>query len=385
MQTIHEINSIEDIQMLVTSGFREWERYGAVNVSYHDGLVLFDYKAEAQYINRWNFFERVSRGLLIDEKTGEVVARPFDKFFNWGENGRTTSAPLVEVLEKCDGSLGILYRRNGEYRVSTRGSLVSKQALWASRFLNENYDLSGLPENLTLLFEIIYPENRIVVDYQGREDLVLLGVRDRFTGDDYPFAKVREIAERYGFSTPNVFEFERLADVLEAAKYLKGTEAEGWVCRFADGQRFKVKGEDYVNIHRIVWGFTIKHMVEAVYTFDTNRVLSSVPKDFADLYRSWRDEIESTIKKKQAWVEQEVSKLPEFASESERALWLQEKYPHDFDLFFDHLRGKDYVHKILARAYGKKLVHLIPQRQAKLDLIRQVIGVLSGILKMRGA
>ena len=135
MQTIHEINSIEDIQMLVTSGFREWERYGAVNVSYHDGLVLFDYKAEAQYINRWNFFERVSRGLLIDEKTGEVVARPFDKFFNWGENGRTTSAPLVEVLGNVteawafciDAMASIVFPvRQPGFKTSTMGIPVSE-------------------------------------------------------------------------------------------------------------------------------------------------------------------------------------------------------------------------------------------------------------------
>ena len=53
-------------------------------------LAIFNYTKAAQFAERWNFFERVSRGLILNAVTGEVVARSFDKFFNWGEGGRTT-------------------------------------------------------------------------------------------------------------------------------------------------------------------------------------------------------------------------------------------------------------------------------------------------------
>ncbi|HRF99146.1 MAG TPA: hypothetical protein PLZ51_28235, partial [Aggregatilineales bacterium] len=74
---------------------------------------------------------------------------------------------------KMDGSLGILYRWQGAYYIATRGNFDSDQAIWATIFLRTHYDLHNLADEYTLLFEIIYPDNRIVVNYGQRQDLVL--------------------------------------------------------------------------------------------------------------------------------------------------------------------------------------------------------------------
>ena len=203
-----EITSIADIQNRVRDKYTDWSNHGYVTVNEHDGLLIFNYNAMAQYEGAWNFFELVSRGLVIDAKTGEIIARGFDKFFNWFEGGRVATGNIVSITEKVDGSLGILYRHHSQYRITTRGSLTSSQGIWATQFLNANYDLSGLDEQYTLLFEIIYPDNRIVVDYGDREDLVLLAVRNRHTGDYLPFfPNVYELGNHYGFSLPNVYTF----------------------------------------------------------------------------------------------------------------------------------------------------------------------------------
>lgn len=76
-------------------GFTDWQRYGNVTVRRKDDLLIFNYNTMAQYEGRWNFFERVSRGLIINHQTGEIVARAFDKFFNWGEGGRTSGQAPV--------------------------------------------------------------------------------------------------------------------------------------------------------------------------------------------------------------------------------------------------------------------------------------------------
>lgn len=76
------ITSIKQIQELAKSGFTEWDKYGHVYTKEKDDLILFNYKPEAQFEGAWNFFERVSRGLIISRETGKIVARPFDKFFN---------------------------------------------------------------------------------------------------------------------------------------------------------------------------------------------------------------------------------------------------------------------------------------------------------------
>lgn len=158
------ISSIEELQQLVVSGETNWHQYGVVNTKEYDDLILFNYGTIFRPYHRWTFFERISRGLILNKHTGEVVARPFDKFWNWGEKGWKPKGDIKHVYAKEDGSLGILYRHNGEYCIATRGSFTSPQALRATKILQKNYGLTTLWDDWTLLFEIIYPENRIVVD-----------------------------------------------------------------------------------------------------------------------------------------------------------------------------------------------------------------------------
>ena len=89
-----------------------------------------------------------------------------------------------EVYEKLDGSLGILYWLGDEPYIATRGSFESPQAQIATELLRA-YDLSGLDRRRTYLFEIIYPENRIVVNYDDRRELVLLAIIDTATGREF--------------------------------------------------------------------------------------------------------------------------------------------------------------------------------------------------------
>ena len=113
------IKTIDDIKAIaaLTPWVKElwiWKMYGEVKATYNGDLVLFNYTAKAQYAGRWNFFERVSRGLILNWRTGEVVARPFDKFFNLGEpRGPLFQGGIISVTEKKDGSLGFFYSDNG--------------------------------------------------------------------------------------------------------------------------------------------------------------------------------------------------------------------------------------------------------------------------------
>jgi hypothetical protein len=72
-----------------------------------------------------------------------------------------------------DGSLGILFYYRGEWVVTTRGSFTSDQAIRAKKILDEKYNLDLFNWKHTYLFEIIYPENRIVVRYDY-EDLIFI-------------------------------------------------------------------------------------------------------------------------------------------------------------------------------------------------------------------
>ncbi|MEC7119405.1 MAG: hypothetical protein VXW65_05845 [Pseudomonadota bacterium] len=86
-----DIRDINDLIRLVQQGEQNWLQYGHVQVRQHGDILMFNYTDAAESAGCWNAFERMSRGLMIHRQTGEVVARPFDKFFNWG----VRTAPML--------------------------------------------------------------------------------------------------------------------------------------------------------------------------------------------------------------------------------------------------------------------------------------------------
>lgn len=321
------------------SGFTDWEHYGDVSVRQKDDLLIFNYTTMAQYAERWNFFERVSRGLIINHQTGEIVARAFDKFFNWGEGGRASSAPIVTITEKVDGSLGVLYRHKGKYHIATRGTLDSVQGIWATTFLRAHYDLSDLADELTLMFEIIYPENRIVLDYGERQDLVLIGARNRFTGDYLSFPRVETLGIRYGFSLPKVYQFADIPALIANTHALDSSE-EGYVVEFADGQRFKFKSLRYLELQRLLMSLTFKNVLKAVQSGTIEGILSMIPDEFLHETRGWITEIDTTVQRVKNEVQTVFDNAPK-TSRKDFAIWVTTHHLSLSRYLFALLDGKD--------------------------------------------
>jgi len=324
-----DISSLEQIQQLVVQGFRDWQRYGNVSVHTWDDLLIFNYTARAIYEERWNVFECLSRGLIVHMQTGEIVARGFDKFWNWLQGGRQASsgAHIVTVTDKVDGSLGVLYRHRGQYRIATRGSFEGDQAQWATQFLNAHYDLTGLSDDLTLLFEIIYPSNRVVVDYGDREALVLLAVRDRHTGVYLPFLpNVSALGQRYGFPLPQTYLFETMADIIAQTRTLDVMH-EGYVVEFSDGSRFKFKGERYTELQRLLIGLSFKNTLKAIAGGSLDEIFQIVPDEFLTEVRQWVAEIEARVQTVTAMIEALYEQSPH-TTRKEFAIWVMQTQPH---------------------------------------------------------
>ena len=70
-------------------------------------LSIYNYTRSCQYESKWDEITLNCRGLVLD-RDGNVVAKPFDKFFNYEELKEIPNEPF-EVFEKMDGSLGILF------------------------------------------------------------------------------------------------------------------------------------------------------------------------------------------------------------------------------------------------------------------------------------
>lgn len=207
------------------------------------------------------------RGLIADDATGEIVAWPFPKFFNVAEHdlGQPYAPPLpdepFEVYDKIDGSLGVVFHHADRWHAASKGSFTSEQATWAQRWLDE-HDTGALWPDTTYLAEIVYPENRIVVDYGQRQDLVLLGAFDR-DGTEIPLATASVEWLEIGsvvrsWPAPSLMDLLKLtaANARPDGTQSSGTDAEGYVLRFASGLRAKAKLAEYVRLHKVITGIT---------------------------------------------------------------------------------------------------------------------------------
>lgn len=249
-------------------------------------LDIYNYTARAQYENEWNLVTSTCRGLIVERSSGQVVARPYTKFFNVGQrpNDEIPGGP-VQVTEKMDGSLGILYPTLAGYRVATRGSFTSDQALHASRVWVDRYEAcAALDPRWTYLVEIVYPENRIVVDYGEMDDLVLLGAVETATGVSVPLQRARA-----WWPGPVVEEhpYRNLVEVL-AAPQRDGRE--GFVVHFVESDlRVKCKHDTYVLLHRLVTDVSERRVWEALCAGEgLEHWLEGVPDELYDFVDTTR-------------------------------------------------------------------------------------------------
>lgn len=301
------IETLSQLQGLVAAGYgdpdyykdkRVWEKYGMVKASYANDLVLFNYTAEcnSKPPDTWNYFETISRGLILHRHTGNIIAHPFHKFWNYVE-GTIIDSPIKELTEKMDGSLGIIYYHNGGWHVATRGSFDSEQAVWAEKYLHKNYDVSLLNLAYTYLVEIIYPENRIVVDYGSRTDLVLIGMRANLSsGVDLPYSEYSIYGNTAKFNLPRTVVVNSLEDIKHVIENLD-QNAEGFVARLDNGTRLKFKTEDYMRIHKFISYFSFKHVLEAVQNNNIKEIISLCPTMYLQMLYAYVTEINNSYAK----------------------------------------------------------------------------------------
>jgi len=243
----------------------------------HDGLRLFCYSESCVYERLWNDASLLARGIILDPHSKRVVATPFPKFFNVGEHAESLPDLPFETFEKLDGSLIIMFHHKGEWRCATKGSLASEQAKWAAAWILR-YDLSCLDTETTYLAEAIYPENRIVVHYQ-HTGLVLLAAY-RADGSEISYDELTSLGDRLGWNTAKRYQFAAVSELLALAKTLPPSE-EGFVLRFSNGLRLKVKGDEYCRIHRMVSRLTPLAMWEAMQAGDDlEAVRKQLPEEF---------------------------------------------------------------------------------------------------------
>lgn len=255
-------------------------------------LVLFDYSRTIQFERRWNEITKEARGIVFDKVTKQVILRPLPKFHNFEEiefQEVYKTIPKDEpflITKKEDGSLGIVGLYNNEILSITRGSFQSEQCKWAKQWLDKTIDKSLLNPDYTYLFEIIYPENRIVIDYKGFEGLILLAIRNKVTGDEIPYNDVVEIGKTLGVKVVESFPFNSFEELF-AARDTLDINNEGFVILYPRlGIRFKLKGAAYCAAHKIIANLTPLAFHEA-FDLEIMRIplsyLVIIPEEFREV------------------------------------------------------------------------------------------------------
>jgi len=270
---------------------------GYISVQSHPTLPIFiyNYTQKTQFEWRWNEATSICRGLILDSKLN-IVARPFEKFFTLEQckdmNIEIPYDKSYSIFPKMDGSLGIFWSYQNEYGIATRGSFTSDQAIEGTKILYETFSygkleaMRELSRNVTFLFEIIYPENRIVVDYKGKRDLVFLTAIDIINGYDDGDAYFMFFKNRV-----NRIQFNGSFDDL---KNLNNINEEGFVILFDIGFRMKIKFEEYLRLHKLYCGLSNKMIWEMLSEGRTkDEILNDMPDEFMNWAKSIIEKLDS--------------------------------------------------------------------------------------------
>jgi hypothetical protein len=227
------------------AAFEAYKKQGLVRCTRHPkrDLLIWNYTETVQRKGPWDAVTNAARALVTDA-SGRVVARSFPKFHNLAQ-GKHTATPEFRVFDKMDGSLGLVFWHQDAWIACSRGSFVSEQAEAARAMLARSCD-AVLDREVCYSVEIIYPENRVIVDYGARRALVFLAA---FRPDGTEVFPAAEQLAACGFESVREVACADL-EAVAALHTLNAPNAEGYVVRFSNGDRAKIKFADYLNLHR---------------------------------------------------------------------------------------------------------------------------------------
>ena len=202
---------------------------------------------------------RECRGLIFDIGTGNLISRPYHKFFNVGEKEETqlNKINLYEphvVLEKLDGSMIRPILTPEGFRLATKAG-ITDVAMNAEVFIADkpHYDTfirKCFQRNITPLFEWCSRKNRIVVDYP-EDQLILTGMRDKTTGCYVYYDAMLKYATAWNIPVVKAVNGLPVQNINLFVKQVREwDDGEGIVLRFDTGHMVKVKADDYVLRHK---------------------------------------------------------------------------------------------------------------------------------------
>jgi RNA ligase len=205
---------------------------------------------------------RECRGIIFNIH-GEVIRRPYHKFFNVGEVPSTKLEALDlsqdhEYLEKLDGSMIAPFILNNQIIWATKMAAPAFHAMVVEHVSKKQNILYEQAVNnfdkhrITLIFEWCSRQSRIVLDYP-KDTLILTGARFMQSGYYLSREELQDISTQYNIPLVKALNHEMSKeDFINYVRSLKNEE--GYVIRFSDnhGEMTKIKADDYVLAHKMI-------------------------------------------------------------------------------------------------------------------------------------
>jgi hypothetical protein len=295
-----------------------------LNVKQHPKYPeLFQFTYDSIESPKGDLLVQQCRGLILNSADNwNVVAYPFNRFFNGGEfQADKINWEKAKVQEKLDGSLIIMYYYDNKWQIATRGSpdasgpvgdfqwiedgktvpLTFSRLFWHSaEYWMEGLSRTGYFDRInTYMWELTSPYNRIVCDYtefgpifyKKEEDpeiysddelvdktgyagdgsrITLIGVRNNITGFEFDastyLGDVHYVVKEFPLTS--------LEEVIQAASKLNPLKQEGFIVLDDQFHRIKIKSPAYVAIHHIRDGNPRKRLMEIIQSGESDEMLA---------------------------------------------------------------------------------------------------------------
>ena len=263
-------------------------------------LLVYCYTPRTQYESHWTDLTKLARGLVLDTN-GKIIGKGLGKFFNIGE----PSAPPVPnnvnyaSFDKLDGSYLQWQFYEGKWICNTKGSFDNPHTEWGMNCASST-DCIGpnISTDLTLMTEVVLPPE--LDDMRraapARPGLYLLGATHTPTRRDLdPTTFYGQGLWRGEF--PTIYR-DSVDELLAKVESSEGTE--GWVVRYANGLRLKIKTAWYLRLFRMISRLdsTVKEHILAGKSL--NEILIDVPEELTaeitELYETIMSKVEKTKK-----------------------------------------------------------------------------------------
>lgn len=265
-----------------------------IRVAYHLDLPLIILNYDQIESPKTHPIIRECRALVLDSRDWSVVAKSFDRFFNWGEVAEEMSLfdfSSFMVEEKCDGSLVVIYYFENSWRINTRGSFAQdllefqsftwEQGILHALGVQSLSDLDNfLDRNFTYIGEFCSPWNKIVRQYSNPV-VFLLTMFSSVEEQDVTFVDTHcpKIMVR-----PQRYHFESIDSIQEWLQNEAETDPtfEGVVIRDIHNRRWKIKNPRYLALHSLRGNgsnvFNPKHLLPFVLNGEEDELLQYFPE-----------------------------------------------------------------------------------------------------------